>query len=69
MDTVRVQWNGENEDEVFDFARPHVFRDFTMDELPMKLRLNDGVAVVAVGDWIVKTERGFAVEAGKKVGP
>jgi len=62
MAAGRIQWNGENENDVFDFARPFAFRDYTERDVPMKLRMASGWnEIVPVGSWIVKTEHGFIV--------
>lgn len=53
-----VKWNGENADEVFDFARPFVFQDYTDPAKPMKFRSPAGDQLVGIGSLIVKDVNG-----------
>jgi len=47
-----VQWRGDNENEVLDYARPLVFQDYTQPETPMMARTSDGLVSISVGEWI-----------------
>lgn len=63
----RIQWRGDNEQEVFDFARPFAFQDYTAAETPMRLRRDvrgeTGSDPVPIGAWIVRTGSRFMVES------
>lgn len=68
MDKTRVQWRGDNEEEVFEFARPCAFRDYTDPRIPMRLRSKSGLFkwLVQIGDWIVRQPDGsFLIEKGE----
>ena len=67
MAREKVQWRGDNEDEVLTFARPYAFRDYTDPKVPMRLRSKSGLfkRLVRIGDWVVKQPDGsFMVEPG-----
>lgn len=59
MEEDRVTWTGHNEEEVFDFARPRLFRDYTDSSIPMKLRLSGGGSqFIPTGSTLVKKKDG-----------
>jgi len=62
-----VQWRGENLDEVKAFVGPMAFLmpSATSDGLPLNLciRLEDGYAPVALGEWIYDAGGEFATKS------